>query len=109
MAVGVALRCGWVSHDRDLAGVRGRWRAGRSGRWSIWHFGCGDARRGGGSEAVEEAEERAEPWVVGEDAPPDAPAGGDDLAGDLDERGEEGAEVHGQQPPALLRSEERRV
>ena len=43
-----------------------------------------------GLEGVEQAEERSEPWVVGEDAPPHAPAGGHDLGGDLDEGGEEG-------------------
>ena len=43
-----------------------------------------------------------EPWVVGEDAPAYASAGGDDLAGDVDEGGEEGAEVHGEQAAALL-------
>src|ERR1700681_2788043 len=56
----------------------------------------------GSSEGVEQAEERSQPWVVGEDAPPHAPAGGDDLAGDLDEGGEEGAEVHGERASALL-------
>jgi hypothetical protein len=48
------------------------------------------ARNGGSrsvrwSEGVEQAEERPQPLVVGEDAPPHAPAGGDDLGGDLDE------------------------
>jgi hypothetical protein len=56
----------------------------------------------GWSEGVGQAEERSEPWVVGEDAPPYAPAGGDDLCGDLYERLAEGAELHGEQALAVF-------
>jgi hypothetical protein len=65
--------------------------------WLVVAVACGGLV---GSEGVDEAEERWEPLVVGEDAPADAAAGGDDLAGDLDEGGEEGAEVHGEQAAA---------
>ena len=54
------------------------------------------------SEGVGQAEGSVEPWVVGEDPSAHASAGGDDLAGDLYERLEEGAELHGEQPPALF-------
>jgi hypothetical protein len=70
---------------RRAVGVGGR-RVTRSDRCSgslvrrpVWPVvdvaGCG------WSEGVEEAEERPQPWVVGEDAAPHAPAGGDDLGG----------------------------
>lgn len=68
--------------------------------WSVWRVV--DMAGRGWSEGVEQAEERSQPGVVGEDAPPHASAGGDDLAGDLDEGGEEGAEVHREQASALL-------
>ena len=54
------------------------------------------------SDGFEQAEERSEPRVVGEDAPPYAPAGGDDLGWDVDEGGQEGVEFHGEQAPPLL-------
>src|ERR1035438_1896104 len=91
---------------RRAVGVGGRRVAGSEGclrarvRRPVWPVvdvaGCV------WSEGVEEAEERPQPWVVGEDAPPHAPAGGDDMGGDLDEGCEEGAEVHGEQAPPLL-------
>ena len=43
----------------------------------------------------------AKPGVVGEDAPSDLSAGADDLGGDVDYSGGEGAELHGQQTAAL--------
>lgn len=55
-----------------------------------------------GLEGVDQAEECCELLVVGEDAPAHASAGGDDLAGDLDERLAEGSELHGEEAPALF-------
>src|SRR5664279_4309403 len=77
--------------------------SGLLGRRPVWPW----SDRSGGLlvgwlEGVDQAEERAEPLVVSEDAPPHAPAGRDDLAGDLDEGLPEGPELHGEQAPALF-------
>ena len=94
MAIGVAAG---VGERRVTRSDRCAGSLVRRPVWPVVDMACR-----GWSEGVEEAEERSQPWVVGEDAPSHAPAGGDDLAGDLDEGGEEGAEVHGEQAPALL-------
>ncbi len=103
-----------------------------SGSWLVWGtgrvrrfdalFGVGDAPAcvaggcwggvvvgvvalaapAGWLEDVGEAEERAEPWVVGKDAPAYGSSGREDLGGDLDERRLEGPEVHGEQASALF-------
>ena len=80
-----------------LFGVGGAPACVAGGCWAgLWLGVVAWSLRCGWLEGVEQAEERSEPWVVGEDAPAYAPAGGDDLGGDLDEGGEEGAEVHGE-------------
>ena len=56
----------------------------------------GDVMRVMASEGVEEPEEGAEPGVPGLNAPADLPGAVDDLAGDLDEDLQEGAELHAQ-------------
>ena len=53
-------------------------------------------------EGVEEAEEDAQPGVPGLDAPAYVAGCLDDLAGDVDKSGAEGAKLHGEQSVALL-------
>ena len=81
--VGVGGRVGGVAE-----GSRCRLGAVRAFGWS--------------SEGVGEAEEHAERRVPGEETPADAAGGAHDLAGDVDERVAEGAELHGEQSAALL-------
>jgi len=55
------------------------------------------------SDCVEQTEERPQPRVVGQDAPADAPAGGDDLAGGRPEQRQPGASpVRGCRNPGRL-------
>ena len=66
---------------------------------------AGRAAAGGvvmGLEGVGESEEDTEPRVPCQYAPSDLAGVSDDLAGDLDKRLAEGAELHRQQRPALL-------
>jgi hypothetical protein len=77
-----------------------RWSRGSARAVEEWvglASGCVEA-----SERVEQVEEDAEPWVVGEDSPADGAGGLDDLAGDVDERLLEGAELDREQPASLL-------
>lgn len=80
-------------------GVDGRLRGSR-GRAGIGS-GRGEGARTA-SEGIEEAEERPQPRVPGLDAPANGPGTYDDLAGDADEGLAKGAELHGEQPAALL-------
>jgi len=79
-----------------LAGCFWAWRSERLVMFGALGVGVGGL---GGSEleCVEELEEDFQPRVVGEDPPSKLSGAGDDLAGDVYERGAEGSELHGEQ------------
>src|SRR5215213_157787 len=54
------------------------------------------------SDGVEYSKERRLPFVPRQDAITDSPGCSNDLTRDMDDRGHERAEVHGQKPAALL-------
>ena len=77
-----------------------------AGCWVADAEPVGRLGREGGSrmvlEGVEEAEEDAQPGVPGLDAPAYVAGCLDDLTGDVDKSGPEGAELHGEQSASLL-------
>ena len=54
------------------------------------------------SDGIEQSKKRRLPFVPGQHAITDSPSGPDDLTRDVDDRRDEGAEVHGQKTPPLF-------